>query len=87
MSEATQEVLDENTIPENNQLQEPVNKTIDLSSLSMEELIISVQKTRAKQTRTKSHSVLLISKKELVAITKRLTAKWVFAFFSSEKNK
>ena len=43
MSEATQEVLDENTIPENNQLQEPVNKTIDLSSLSMEELITELE--------------------------------------------
>ena len=43
MSEATQEVLDENTIPENNQVQEPVNKTIDLSSLSMEELITELE--------------------------------------------
>ena len=34
MSEETQEVLGENTIPENNQVQEPVNKTIDLSSLT-----------------------------------------------------
>ncbi|MBT4479148.1 MAG: DUF349 domain-containing protein [Flavobacteriales bacterium] len=43
MSEATQEVLDENTIPENNQVQEPVNKTIDLSSFSMEELITELE--------------------------------------------
>ena len=43
MSEETQEVLDENTIPENNQVQEPVNKTIDLSSLSMEELITELE--------------------------------------------
>ena len=43
MSEATQEVLDENTIPENIQVQEPVNKTIDLSSLSMEELITELE--------------------------------------------
>ena len=43
MSEETKEVLDENTIPENNQVQEPVNKTIDLSSLSMEELITELE--------------------------------------------
>ncbi len=43
MSEETQEVLDENTIPENNQVQESVNKTIDLSSLSMEELITELE--------------------------------------------
>ena len=43
MSEETQEVLDENTIPENNQVQEPVNKTIDLSSFSMEELITELE--------------------------------------------
>ena len=43
MSEETQEVLGENTIPENNQVQEPVNKTIDLSSLSMEELITELE--------------------------------------------
>jgi len=43
MSEETQQVLDENTIPENNQVQEPVNKTIDLSSLSMEELITELE--------------------------------------------
>ena len=43
MSEETQEVLDQNTIPENNQVQEPVNKTIDLSSLSMEELITELE--------------------------------------------
>ena len=43
MSEETQEVLGENTIPENNQVQEPVNKTIDLSSLSMEELITKLE--------------------------------------------
>ena len=36
MSEETQEVLDENTISENNKVQESLNKTIDLSSLSME---------------------------------------------------
>ena len=43
MSEETQEVLGENTIPENNQVQEPVNKTIDLSSFSMEELITELE--------------------------------------------
>ena len=43
MSEETQEVLDENTISENNQVQESVNKTIDLSSLSMEELITELE--------------------------------------------
>ena len=43
MSEETQEILGENTIPENNQVQEPVNKTIDLSSLSMEELITELE--------------------------------------------
>ena len=43
MSEETKEVLDENTIPENNQVQESVNKTIDLSSLSMEELITELE--------------------------------------------
>ena len=43
MSEETQEVLGENTIPENNQVQEPVNKTMDLSSLSMEELITELE--------------------------------------------
>ncbi|MBT4217685.1 MAG: DUF349 domain-containing protein [Flavobacteriales bacterium] len=43
MSEETQEVLDENTIPENNQVQESVNKTIDLSSFSMEELITELE--------------------------------------------
>ena len=43
MSEETQEVVDENTISENNQVQESVNKTIDLSSLSMEELITELE--------------------------------------------
>ena len=43
MSEETQEILGENTIPENNQVQEPVNKTIDLSSFSMEELITELE--------------------------------------------
>ena len=43
MSEATQEVLDENTILENNQVQESLKKTIDLSSLSMEELITELE--------------------------------------------
>ncbi|MDG1718861.1 MAG: DUF349 domain-containing protein [Flavobacteriales bacterium] len=43
MSEETQEVLGENTIPENNKVQEPVNKTIDLSSFSMEELITELE--------------------------------------------
>ena len=43
MSEATQEVLDENTIPENNKVQDSLNKTIDLSSLSMEELITELE--------------------------------------------
>ena len=35
--------LDENTIPENNQVQDPVNKTIDLSNLSMDELITELE--------------------------------------------
>jgi predicted DNA-binding protein YlxM (UPF0122 family) len=43
MSEETQEVLDDNTISENNQVQESVNKTIDLNSLSMEELIAELE--------------------------------------------
>ena len=43
MSKETQEVLDENTISENNKVQNSVNKTIDLSSLSMEELITELE--------------------------------------------
>ena len=43
MSKETQELVDENTISENNQVQESVNKTIDLSSLSMEELITELE--------------------------------------------
>ena len=43
MSEATQEILDENTISENNKVQKFVNKTIDLSNLSLEELITELE--------------------------------------------
>ena len=43
MSEATQEILEENTISENNKVQEFVNKTMDLSNLSMEELIAELE--------------------------------------------
>jgi len=43
MSESTQEVLDENTISENNKVQDSGNKTIDLSSLSMKELITELE--------------------------------------------
>ena len=43
MSEDTQKVLDENTISENNQVQESINNSIDLSSLSMQELITELE--------------------------------------------
>ena len=43
MSEKIQEILEVNTISENNEVQDPLTETTDLSSLSMKELITELE--------------------------------------------